>query len=229
MSNLPIVQDETSDISDSEMIKVKRYIEDGLPGIGEITNSDLYRMLDLYLGGSTYSQIANTLETKKVIVLYLAHTNNWYVIKKEYLGEIQEKIKNRVVDSKLRSQEFMLLLVQAWQKRIGKKLTRYLSTNDDEHMDNVDLKEVTQLMKAIEMVNELDNTGKNLQSKASPIGLNLGNGVTVEKTSDNKITITPKETSIGDLLKQHADAKREEDKKPISDIIVNVKGDKDDN
>jgi hypothetical protein len=37
-------------------------------------------------------------------------------------------------------------------------------------MDGIDLKEVAQLMKAIEMVNDLDATGKDSKGKPSPIG-----------------------------------------------------------
>lgn len=226
MSNLPTIPELTTDITEDEMKKIERYTEDGMPGISSITPSQVYQMLDLYLGGSTYTQIASTLEKKKAIILYLAHSNNWYAVKKEYMSEIQEKIKNRVVDSKLRSQEFMLLLVQAWQKRIGKQLTKYLSTNDEDNMENVNLKEVAQLMKAIELINELDSSGRGNAPKSPTVGLNLGSGVTVEKVGENKISITPKGDTFTELLKQHADARREEDNKkilskPLSDIDNN--------
>ena len=233
MSKLPTLQ-EATDISLSEMEKINKYMENGLPGISEITDSQLYRMYELYLSGSTYTQIANTLMIKKVVVLYLAHKSDWYTSKKEHLNEIQENVKNRVLESKIRSSEFMLLLVQSWQKKIGNQLVKYLSTNDKEHMEEIDLKEVSQLMKAIEMVSELDNYGKDSKGKTPAVGLNLGNGVTVEKTGDNKITITPKEEKIGDILKQYADSKREEEKNKLiekqkHDIIEVTKGVKDEN
>lgn len=230
MSNLPSIIE--TDISDSEMNKVRLYIEHGMPGLVDIKESQIYQMIDLYLSGSTYTQIANTLELKKVTVMYLAQSQNWYMMKQEYLNEIQEKIKNRVVDSKLRSQEFMLTLVQAWQKKVGKQLTKYLSTNDPQHMEDLDLKEIAQLMKAIEIVNDLDNTGKSPGGKPPAIGLNLGSeGVTVEKTGHNTISITPKEKSVGDILKQYADSNREKEKtesvrldKIKSDIVSDNKG-----
>jgi hypothetical protein len=205
-----------TDITESEMVKINKYIEDGLPGISNINETQLYRMYELYLTGSTYTQIASTLQLKKVIVLYLAHHSDWYTSKKEYLDEIQEKIKNRVTEAKLRSKEFLLLSVQAWQKRIGHKLTRYLSTNDEGVMDDVDLKEVTHLMKVIEMIGEMDNTGKGPKDKVSPIGLNIGGGFTMEKTGDNKISITPNEPSIGDVLKDLADKQKDEEKKMLT-------------
>lgn len=213
----------STDITESEMSKINKFIEDGLPGIATINETQLYRMYEMYLTGSTYSQIAVNLGLKKIFVLYLAHSNDWYGSKKEYLNEIQEKIKNRVVESKLRSQEFMLLLVQAWQKKISKNLNKFLATNDEEHMERVDLKEVAQLMKAIEIVNDLDNTGKDSKGKNPAVGINVGNGVTIEKSGNNKISITPNKSSIGDILKQYADASREEEKNKLS--IINNKHD----
>jgi hypothetical protein len=206
-----------TDIAESEMVKVNKYIEDGLPGIANVTEAQLYRMYELYLTGSTYTQIAHLLGIRKVIVLYLSHNSGWYNSKKEYLLEIEEKQKNRVIESKLKSKEFLLLSVQAWQKRVSSKLNRYLSTNDESVMDEIDLKEVAHLMKVIEMVNELDGSGKDSKGKASPIGINPGeHGITIEKSGDNKISITPNEPSIGDILKQHADAQRKEERKTLN-------------
>jgi hypothetical protein len=211
MNNLPALKSSV-DMTPSEIAKVERFIEDGLPGVANVTDAQLHRMLDLYLNGCTYSQISNMLEIKKVYILYFAQSANWMQVKEEYLNEIQEKIKSRVVDSKLRSQEFMLLLVQSWQKKIGAKLTRYLATNDEGHMEDINLKELAQLMRAIEMVNELDNTGKDSKGKPSPIGLNLGSGVVIEKTGDNTISVTPKESAVGDLLQQLADERRNKER-----------------
>lgn len=211
MSNLPALQSST-DMTESEISKVKKFVDDGLPGISTVTDAMLYKMLDLYLNGNTYSQISSILEIKKIYVLYFAQSANWVLVKEEYLNEIQEKIKSRVVDSKLRSQEFMLLLVQAWQKKIGSQVTRYLATNDDSLMEDLNLKEISQLMRAIEMVSELDNTGKDPKGKSPAVGLNVGNGVVVEKTGENTISITPKETTVGSLLQQLADERRNKEK-----------------
>jgi hypothetical protein len=230
MSNqLTTIQD--TDLTESELVKVQHYKEEGLPGISVVTDEQLAKMLELYITGSTYTQISKTLNVKKVIIQYFAHTTGWYETKKEYLNEIQEKIKTRVIDAKLRNKEFMLTLVQAWQKKIGSQLLRYLATDNNQHMEDIDLKEVAQLMKAIEMVNDLDDTGKDSKGKTPAVGLNLGNGVVVERSSDNKLTITPKESSIGDLLQEYADNQRSKENVVSiskSDIINNIKGDDND-
>lgn len=213
MSNeLTTVKD--TDLSELELDKIRSYMEAGLPGIGDINNTQLHRMLDLYMSGSTYTQIAHTLEIKRIIVIYLAHINKWYLVKREGLNEIQEKIIGRVLDSKLRNQEFRLLLIQAWQKKIGKKLTKYLSTNDEEHIDEVDLKEVAQLMKAMEWADSLDDSGSKDRggSKTPAVSINIGAGASIEKTGDHKLDITPKAPSIGDMLANIANSQRAEQK-----------------
>jgi hypothetical protein len=214
-TNLPaVLAVPTSDFTEHDNKKLAEYRELGLPGVVSITEAQLFRMYDLYLGGCTYSQISNMLEIKRNIVLYYSHTNKWYEARTNYLAEVQEKIKNRVADTKIRNKEFMLLLVQAWQKKIGGKLTRYLATNDSQHMDEVDLKEVAQLMKAIDMINELDEEGKNKQGKTPPIGLNVGQGVTLQRDGD-KLSITPNapsEESLGNILQKYADESRKKEK-----------------
>jgi len=200
------------DFTVTEMQKIQQYKEQGLPGIGDVTGHQMAQMIDLYLNGSTYSQISMTVGVKKIIVMYLSEANGWYNTKREYLNEIEEKIKSRVIDTKLRNQEFMLLLIQAWQKKISNKVVKYLATENEEHMDAIDLKEVAQLMKAIEMIGELDNSGKDSKGKTPAVGLNVGNGVTIEKTGENSMTITPKDASISDMLKQLADSRRQEEK-----------------
>lgn len=219
----------TTDLTSTEIAKVEKYKEEGLPKLAEVTTVQLHRMLDLYLSGSTYTQIASILGMKKAIVLYLAHTNNWFESKQEYLNEIQEKIKARVVDTKLRNQEFTMLLIQAYQKRLGQKLNNYLATGDASNMDTLSLKEIAQLMKAMEMINDSDGSGKSAPGKPSPIGLNLGNGVVIEKTGEDQISITPKETTVGSLLQRMADEQRRKEKSLTnqSDIVKDTKGEND--
>lgn len=200
-----------TDISNEDMTKVTKFTEDGMPGLHKVDEPTLYRMTDMYLSGSTYWQIANALGLSRPLVLYVSHTYGWYPAKREYLVELQEKIKGRVIDSKLVSQDFLLLLTQAWQKKISKQLQRYLATDDPSHTDEIDLKEVGQLLKTIEMINSLSSDGKDSKGRSPAVGLNLGDGVTIERSGDNKVTITPKEKTLGDMLKKFADNRRAEE------------------
>jgi hypothetical protein len=206
---LPI-EKPTTDLTPEDIKKIEKYVADGLPNIHRVDEQLLYRMTDLYLGGSTYWQISNIMNLPRVMVMYVAHRYDWYSTKKEFLNELQQSITGRVIDSKLVSQDFLLTLTQAWQKKILKKLKRYLETDDEEHTEEIDLKEVEKLLKTIEMIKDLNNEGKNSKSRTPAVGLNLGDGVTIERSGDNKVTITPKEKALGDVLQRLADDRRAE-------------------
>lgn len=214
----------TTDLNESDMVRIEAFIEKGMPGLSAIDDAVLYRMTELYLSGSTYWQIAHTLNLSRPLVLYVSHTYGWYPAKKEYLMELQERIKGRVIDSKLVSQDFLLLLTQAWQKKISKSLKKYLATDDTTHTEEIDLKEVSQLLKTIEIIKDLNNEGKDSKGRTPAVGLNVGDGVTIERSGDNKVTITPKEKTLGDVLKKFADSRRAEASKGKnenkSDIVV---------
>jgi hypothetical protein len=207
-NELTVAQVVGTDMVASEIQKVNEYIEKGLPGIAEVTDVDLHRMLNLYLNGSTYTQISNMLRIKKDIILYLAHHSGWYNKKIECINEIQEKIKNRIMESKIKNKEFVLLAAQALRQKIGGKMSAYLASGIDTHMEEIDNKELIQLMKTIEIIEGLDSTGKK-NGKTPAVGINIGEGVTVERTGDDKVSITPKENSVGDYLKEFADRQRE--------------------
>lgn len=216
MSDLPVIPVIT-DMTPSQINKVKEFIANGLPGIADIKDSALSQMLDLYLNGSSYSQISNTLKIKQVYVLYFAYTANWEQLRQEYVVELQEGLKSRIVNSKLKNKEFILLLTQVYQKKLGAKLIKFLSSENDADLTEVQGKEVLMLMKMMEMVDSLDNEGKAKDGKAA-VGLNLGaNGVLVEKTGDNQLSITPKpDPTVGNLLKQLADERRSRESTTIT-------------
>lgn len=214
-------ENQISDISEKDMEKVNKFMSDGLPGLAKLGESDFHRMTEMYMSGSTYHQISNSTGHARSLILYLSHTFGWFPARREYLHELQEKVKSRIIDSKLESKDFLLLYIQASQKRIGKNLKKYLSTDDESHANEINLKEVAQLLKTIEVLQGLDSEGKDSKGKTPAVGLNLGDGVTIERSGDNKVTITPKEKTVGDMLKKFADKRREEQNKSkdSSDII----------
>lgn len=209
MANLPTIA-AGIDMTTSEINKVQKFIENGLPGIADITNGDLTRMLSLYLEGSSFSQISRILHTKTIFVLYFAYTANWAELRQEYMNELQEGLKSRIIHSKLKNQEFMLLLSQTYQHKIKTQLLKFLATENIADLDEVSAKEVLMTMRIIEVINSLDNEGRDKNGKTPAIGLNMGaNGVLVEKIGENQLSITPKDgDSLGNELSRLADNKR---------------------
>lgn len=205
--NLPIEKPAT-DLSPDDQEKVDQFIAEGCPGIEKIDEQTLYRMTDLYLGGSLYWQISHLISIPRAMVMYVSQKYGWYVAKREYLDDLQKSLATRVMDSKLVSQDFLITLTQAWQKKIMRNLQRYLATDDPSHTEEIDLKEVEKLLKTIEIIKDLNNEGKSSKGRTPAVGLNIGDGVTVERSGDNKVTITPKEKALGDVLQKLADDRR---------------------
>lgn len=210
MSNA-LAEKQPTDLTDKDMEKISNFIAEGKPGLARLAETDFDRMTKMYITGLTYGQISNILNIGRPLVTYMSHTYGWYPAKQEYLAELQEKIKGRVIDSKLNTQDFILLMIQAYQKKIGAKLQKYLATDDPAHADEIDLKEIDKLIKAIETLQSLSSDTKKSGSKTPALGLNVGDGVTIERDGDSKVTITPvMDKQLGSMLKKFADSRRAE-------------------
>lgn len=206
-SEITIPQEPVSDLTERDLNIVKKYIEDGLPGIGTVDETKIARMFDLYLSGKTYRQVSMILGQKKEIVLYLSHKFDWATKRMEYLVDLEQSMHGRMMEAKVVNQDFLLQLVHMWQKKIGSKINKYLATNNEEFANSIDLKEVDKYLKTVEILHRL-NTEKMAGMSNPAIGLNVGDGITVTKKGDNEVEITPKQKSVGALLKEFADMRR---------------------
>ena len=208
-----VIQEPTTDFTEKDMQNIQEYIAAGLPDIATVDGEVMARMMDLYLSGKTYRQIAMTVSVNKRIVLYLSHKFNWFALRMDYIKDLEESIRGRTLEAKLVNQDFLLQLIHMWQKKIGNKITKYLATDNEQFANDIDLKEVDKYLKTVEMLHKLGSE-KGSAGGTPAVGLNLGDGVTIERKGDNTVEITPKSKAIGDMLKQFADSRREEEAVP---------------
>jgi hypothetical protein len=96
-----------------------------------------------------------------------------------------------------------------WQKKIGDSAAKYIMTGDKTHADAIDLKELDKLLKVTEMLHKLGET--RLVGPTSPISINMTDGMTIKKTEEGTMEITPK-SPVGDMLKKFADMRRSEER-----------------
>lgn len=208
----------TTDLSPVDLEKVRVFREEGMPGVYNLEESQIARMMDLYLDGKPYSQISRITRISKTTIMFLSDKFNWFALRQDYLVELEANMRNRVIESKLVSQDFLLQLSHAWQKKIGKNITQFLATGDEKYANEIDLKEVDKYLKTIEILHKISSENAAGKNKTPAVGLNLGDGVTITKKDDNSVEITPKQKTVGDLLKQYADSRRDEELKKESDI-----------
>jgi len=216
-----------ADFTIRDLEAIEKFKEDGMLGLHTLKETDCERAMALYLDGKTYRQIATTIQIQKPVILFLAHKFKWWELRKEYLDELQATMANKVLDSKLQTQEFLFDLILAYRKKIGKNLQKYLRTDDEQWMDKVDNKDMGTVFKCIELLHRMNaETFGSPNGDKSLVAFNgmVGEGVTITKTSNNSVEITPK-SLFASKLKQFADMKREQEKevqvpKPSHDIVI---------
>ena len=221
------------DFTVKDLQAIEKFKEDGMLGLHTLTDTDVERMMGLYLNGKSYRQIAQVTKKNKTVILFLAHKFNWFELRRDYLEELSVTLPGKVLDSKLQSQEFLLELVLAYQKKIGKNIHQYLRTDDEKFADNIDNRDLGVLLKIIEMLHKLSNENLGNGNSDKPlVGLNgMGDGVTITKTGENSVEITPKPSLAGSKLKQMADFKREQERasaplKAVHDIVIETSTEK---
>lgn len=204
-------EEPTSDIAPVDQAKIDAFKEEGLPGLYSLSEQQVEKIMELYLDGKPYIQISRMMKVEKRIIMYMSQRFNWFQTRKDYNEEIELSMRQRMVDAKLASQDFLLDLKKLYEKKIGKRVSSYLVTGDESHAAAIDPKEVSLFLKIID---NLENAPKikTGRSEVSPVSLGLGDGVTITKNSDNSVDITPKQKSVGEMLKQFADAQREQEK-----------------
>lgn len=201
-----------ADFTMKDMETIEKFKENGLLGLHTLIDTDVERMMGLYMDGKTYRQIAQVTKKNKAVILFLADKFKWFELRREYLDELHATLKDKIMESKLQSQEFLLELVLAYQKKIGKNIHQYLRTDNEEFADKVDVKDINSVLKIMELLHKLSAENLGSPGDKSLVGLNgLGEGMTITKVGNNSVEITPK-SPFSSKLKQFAEMKRQQEK-----------------
>lgn len=214
--NLPeVIVEETTDIVGRDQERLQEFMEQGLPGMANVDEASVAKMFDFYCAGKTYNQISGLMRTPKPLVLYLSHKLDWYHARQEYLQDLESNIRRRVIEAKLQSQDFLLQMIQMWHKKIGAKMNRYMTTDNEEFSNQINLKELDRYLKTLELLQKSIGApmGGGEGSKAPLVGITVPDGATLTRTGENTMEVTPKQKAVGETLKKFADMRRDEDKK----------------
>lgn len=217
-----------ADFTMKDLELIEKFKESGMLGLHTLKDTDCERCMGLYMDGKTYRQIAQVTKINKAVILFLANKFKWFELRKDYLDELHVTLKDKVMESKLQSQEFLLELVLAYQKKVSKNIHQYLRTDNEEFADRIDPKDINTVLKVMELLHRLSAENFGNPNDKSIIGLNgLGEGMTITKVGNNSVEITPKVPSpFSSKLKAFAEMKREQEKssqappKEIHDITV---------
>jgi hypothetical protein len=215
-----------ADFTVKDLETIQKFKDDGMLGLHTLKENDCERAMALYLDGKSYRQIANVIQIKRDVILFLSHKFKWYEMRKEYLDELNATMKDKVMEGKLLDQEFLMHLSLAYKKKIGKNIDKYLRTDETQFSDKFDSKDVATWLKITDMLHSISSENIGKPSDKSLVGINgLGEGVTITKTGNNSVEITPK-SPFSSKLQAYANFKREQENapkepaKPAHDIIV---------
>ena len=211
--NKQVVPITYADFTMKDLKAIEEFKDGGLLGLAQLSDVEVEKCMALYIDGKTYRQIASILKINKPTILYLADRFKWFELRQEYLEELSSTLPQKIVESKLQSQEFFLKLISAYQKKINKNIDKYLKTNDEQWHDNIDAKDLSAVVKITELLYKLSNESIGNPNDKSMVSLNgLSEGVTITKTGENSIEISPAKSQFSSKLKQFADLKRQQEK-----------------
>ncbi len=203
-----------ADFTMKDLETIEKFKTDGMLGLHTIKDTDVERSMALYMDGKSYRQIAQVLKIKKDVVLFLAHKFKWFELRQDYLEELHATLKDKVTESKLQSQEFLLELVLAYQKKVSRNVHQYLRTDNADFFDKIDPKDISTVLKVMELLHKFSSENAGMPGDKSLVAFNgMGEGVTITKTGTNSVEITPKAPSpFSSKLKQFAEMKRQQEK-----------------
>lgn len=145
-----------TDLSAEDLERVRAFQEAGMPGLAHATPVVQEKMQRLYMSGRSYAQVARATNSKKDLVLYLAHREGWYAAKVEASRETLEQVARRVAELRTESAMFMADVVTCWNKYMGGKALSYLSTgNPADAAEVLYNKNLPNYIKSVELLEKL--------------------------------------------------------------------------
>lgn len=206
---------EVTDFTQKDLELIAKFEEDGRVGLATVTDVDAHRMMQLYLDGKNYRDISILLKRDKATILYLSKKLDWPAMRKEFLQNLVNTMQDKIIEAKIQQQSFLLHLSLAYQKKIGRNVDDFLRTDNAANFNMFDSKDISSYLKIVETLHKMNsaNFGKELE-KAPLVGIGgMSEGMTIKKTGENTIEITPKPiTAMSAKLKDLANLKRGLDK-----------------
>jgi hypothetical protein len=202
------------DMNIEEKQLLREYKQNGCPGLIKINADKVAEWFNLYMGGKTYAEIAKISQQKKDMILYVAEKSRWHERRMEKYQDISESIFEKTRNSILESANTVTTMVSAMNRYYTNKLNKYLATNDNDIIEGLDTKRLSQYHKTIESLERLILSSKGPQDIPKPssenrpsVNINI-NGPTEVVEYEESIDIT-KIKSSGDMLKTLLRLKKE--------------------
>ena len=180
-----------TDFLDEESKALAAFREAGLPGLISIKEHQTFQWFSLYMADKSYQEIADITKADKVLILYMANKLNWFEKKLKYYNEVQGKISDKLIKTKVKSLDFMSTLAECYGRVYGAKLNTAIMNNDFSILDKIDPKQMGVYFKTLEMMQKLTAVPQNPKQNNMNVNVNVGNESSIKRVDENTITITP--------------------------------------
>lgn len=197
-----------NDFTDDEVERINTYVSNGCVGLENLVKDEhkINNLFALYMSGKTYTEVSKISRVKKDMVLYMAAKMKWYEKRMEYLDDIQKNITKKITETRTESLNFIASLISMHHRYYGDAINDYLKTGDRTIVDSLDLKQLTQYFKSIEILERILNPVNVNRGSGSNTTVNINTpGGKVEQVDDRTIEITP--GNAGDALRALAELK----------------------
>ncbi len=189
---------------------------------GEILDS----VRDLYFNGTTVYSIAEQTELGEELILYHIVDRGWDQKKHHMMEAIEDKIIEKIVDTKLKGVEAMTGILNLASQKYIDGIDNYLRTKDECHLIEIGIKTLKDYKTAVDVLKAFMDSGKNkggvyinLKNAKSTIDAR-GKVITIENEEEAEIfeepsVIEEKNTSsISDIAEEKR--KRQRDKASVN-------------
>lgn len=198
----------TPDFTEDEVKSLAHYITEGVPGMKKVDPNDTTQWFELYMSGKTYTEISKITNQKKDRILLASYRQNWYDKRMQYYNELNDQVLQKYGQSKIESINTVTTMISALNKYFGGKFDKFLRTNDESIIEELDTKLLAQYHKATESIDKIMGVaaGKNGddEPKNPVVNINMTGNSKVTQTDENTIEIeaeeTDKEKAVAEVL-----------------------------
>lgn len=126
------VKIDLSKLSIVEKRHMESFIARGMP---DIDNYNKDRLLEAYLAGADTHELVHMFPgTEAGGIIYLKISENWNMLRKEYIEDLQYKSQIKLMETKANAVSSVSMLVNLFHKEIQPKILQYMQTGDPEYL-----------------------------------------------------------------------------------------------
>lgn len=175
-------------LSEDENSLVTKYLSSGGKKLSSETITSFFSM---YLNGYDTKEIHRLNKAFPIEAILIAKvTGGWDKQKEDYLGKLQDNIKEKLIKSQLESINFLADLVSATHKKHGDKIKKYLVSGNEKDLEGaMTVESIGQLLKVIEGICKITGQDKN-KTNDTTVNVNID-----QRAINNISSLSPEDSA----------------------------------